>query len=136
MILLDTVALIRLATGQKMKPTALAAIRTAEAVHEVYVSATSAWELCLLEKSGLSAELIDHDGARFFARLLSETSLKVLPIDGDIATGSRRLPGDFHEDPADRFIIATARHHSLAIVTSDRAIRDYGRAGHVEVIAC
>lgn len=35
------------------------------------------------------------------------------------------LPGSFHADPADRMIVATARHHGLTLLTADAAIRAY-----------
>jgi len=44
------------------------------------------------------------------------------------------LPGTFHADPADRMIIATARHSGIPLLTADRAILDYGAAGHVHAM--
>jgi PIN domain nuclease of toxin-antitoxin system len=46
------------------------------------------------------------------------------------------LPGDFHNDPADRFLVATARVMGVALLTRDRKILDYAAAGHVRAIAC
>lgn len=43
-------------------------------------------------------------------------------------------PGDFHNDPADRFIVAAARLRSIALVSADRAILDYSMTGHVKAI--
>lgn len=39
------------------------------------------------------------------------------------------LPGEFHRDPTDRIIVATARTHRLTVVTGDSKIIDYP---HVE----
>jgi PIN domain nuclease of toxin-antitoxin system len=47
---------------------------------------------------------------------------------------SVNLPSIFHNDPADRFIVATARLRGFALVTADSAILDYSSAGHVKVI--
>ena len=47
---------------------------------------------------------------------------------------SVRLPGEFHADPADRLIVATARHRRVPLVTADRAILAYAAEGHVRVI--
>lgn len=33
--------------------------------------------------------------------------------------------GEFHEDAADRLIVATARRHVVPVVTADAKIRDY-----------
>jgi PIN domain nuclease of toxin-antitoxin system len=35
------------------------------------------------------------------------------------------LPGDFHKDPADQIIVATARVHNLTLLTKDRKILYY-----------
>ena len=47
---------------------------------------------------------------------------------------SVRLPGEFHADPADRLIIATARHWRIPLVTADRAIVDYAADGYLRVM--
>jgi PIN domain nuclease of toxin-antitoxin system len=44
------------------------------------------------------------------------------------------LPGDFHNDPADRIIVATARHHEAPLLTVDRAILAYAEKGHLQAI--
>ena len=48
---------------------------------------------------------------------------------------SCQLPGDSHADPADRFLIATAREMNLTLVTGDKKILAYGKAGGVQVLA-
>jgi PIN domain nuclease of toxin-antitoxin system len=40
-----------------------------------------------------------------------------------------------HGDPADRFLLATARVHNLTFLTKDRALLDYGREGYVRVVS-
>lgn len=51
--------------------------------------------------------------------------IRLLDISPAIAIEAYALPGDFHKDPADRLIVATARVHQLTIITSDRKILDY-----------
>jgi PIN domain nuclease of toxin-antitoxin system len=46
------------------------------------------------------------------------------------------LPGELHDDPGDRLLIAAARHLGMPIVTRDRQIIAYAEAGWVRVIAC
>jgi PIN domain nuclease of toxin-antitoxin system len=66
-------------------------------------------------------------------RLASPYNLiKVLPLSPEIAIESTRLPGIFHADPADRIIVATARVHSLTIITADAKIRNYR---HISALA-
>lgn len=58
--------------------------------------------------------------------LVSQTpSLRVVPVDNAIAVASATLPGDFHKDPADRLITATARKLGAPLVTADERIRAY-----------
>jgi PIN domain nuclease of toxin-antitoxin system len=51
-----------------------------------------------------------------------------------MAIESCQLPGQTHGDPADRMIIATARVIGASLMTHDRAILDYARWGHLQVI--
>jgi PIN domain nuclease of toxin-antitoxin system len=57
-------------------------------------------------------------------------------ITADVAIDACYLPGDFHADPMDRLIVATARHLGLPLVTSDRKIIAYAAAGYVDIIPC
>ena len=47
---------------------------------------------------------------------------------------SVHLPGEIRGDPADRFLIATARSRRAKLTTHDEKIIAYGRAGHVKVL--
>ena len=49
-----------------------------------------------------------------------------------IAVASTYLPGDFHRDPADQIIVATARELDIRLVTVDDRILNYP---HVRKIA-
>ncbi|OIQ64593.1 hypothetical protein GALL_538560 [mine drainage metagenome] len=61
--------------------------------------------------------------------------LRLLPLGADAALESTMLPGDSHGDPADRLLIAETRVAGLTLVTADSKILDYGKAGHVRVLA-
>ncbi|MCX6849016.1 MAG: type II toxin-antitoxin system VapC family toxin [Verrucomicrobia bacterium] len=45
--------------------------------------------------------------------------IKLLPISVEVALAAYTWPPDFHGDPADRIIAATANVHRLTLVTSD-----------------
>lgn len=80
------------------------------------ISAVSVWELALLyEKGRLSSSLSTEAAVRY---ALGRYPLKVIPIDAEIALLSRTLPFR-HEDPADRFIAATAHRLGVPLATSD-----------------
>lgn len=136
MILLDTNALIRIVLGQKLRAAAIDRLAEAEETNSVAVSAAVAWEVCLLEATGRTSELIEHDGASFFRSAVRAGALQIVPIDDDIAIESRRLPGSFHKDHADRFIVATARLRRMTVLTDDRAILNYAAQGYVDAFRC
>jgi PIN domain nuclease of toxin-antitoxin system len=54
-----------------------------------------------------------------------------LVFDERVALESTKLPGGFHNDPADQIIVASARVHNLTLITADRKIIDYG---HVQTL--
>jgi PIN domain nuclease of toxin-antitoxin system len=57
--------------------------------------------------------------------------VRFAPVDVDISVKSVQLPGEFHKDPADRLIVATARKFAAPLVTKDLKIRAYA---HVKTI--
>jgi PIN domain nuclease of toxin-antitoxin system len=107
-------------------------IQEAERDHRLRLSSISIWEAILLHEAGR----IEMKGS--VERWLSEARLKfpvhVIPIDERIAMESRLLPGNFHQDPVDRFIVATARTHDIFLATQDKRILDYSVAGHVKAV--
>ena len=50
--------------------------------------------------------------------------LEVLPLTVEVAIASEQLPNTFPKDPADRLIVATARIHSLTLITADQELRE------------
>ncbi len=66
--------------------------------------------------------------------VLALPGVSLVAIEPAIAIDSVRLPGDFHADPADRFIVATARHLDAPLLTADRQILSYSAAGHVQTV--
>ena len=51
--------------------------------------------------------------------------VRLLELTPRIAIASTRLPGDFHQDPADQIIVATARVYHLKLLTVDERILKY-----------
>ncbi|NDF01520.1 MAG: PIN domain-containing protein, partial [Verrucomicrobia bacterium] len=49
----------------------------------------------------------------------------VLPLALNVCITAAQLP-PIHNDPCDRFIIATARLHDLTVVTADEQFAKYG----------
>ena len=50
---------------------------------------------------------------------------RVIPVTHEIALAAYDLPGEFHRDPADRILVATAVVHDLTLMTADDRILAY-----------
>ncbi|MGE0886760.1 MAG: type II toxin-antitoxin system VapC family toxin [Blastocatellales bacterium] len=87
------------------------------------VSVFSCWEIAKLDTLGrLILPLPISDWLNF---ALAEPGLRLLDLTTEIAVEANHLPGQFHRDPADQLIVATARVHNCPLVTMDEAIRNY-----------
>jgi PIN domain nuclease of toxin-antitoxin system len=95
------------------------------------------WEIGLLSRPGRpnTVHFLPDPRTRF-ARVLAAAAIKQAALTPDIAIDSAHLPLPLHGDPADRLLIATARHLGMPIVTRDRQIAAYAAAEHIQVIGC
>lgn len=136
-VLLDTCAIIFRAEGLPMSAAAQAAIDRAAKTSGVLISPMSAWEIGLLTRPERRNRLqLSLEPLAWFARVVSEPGATEVAFTYEIAVESTRLPGDFHRDPADRFLVATARALDVPIVTRDEHMEAYAKAGHVKLIVC
>jgi len=99
---------------------------------DLLVSAISVWEVAMLEAKGRIT--FDQDCSGWVKDALAAPGISLAPLVPEIAVASTRLPADFHGDPADRIIIATARSHACALVTADAAILAYAQSGNLSTI--
>ncbi len=134
MLALDTHVLIWLMNGDlKLKPSVRDQIEHAGRTDDILAPVAVFWEIAMLvRKRRLELELPVASWAR---EVVARPGLSVAPLTPEIAIESYALPGRFHDDPADRMIIATARGLNATLVTRDRRILRYGEAGHVSVLA-
>ncbi|MGE5549078.1 MAG: type II toxin-antitoxin system VapC family toxin [Bacteroidota bacterium] len=123
-ILLDTCSLLWLAADQD-RLSAAAKTAIGENADRLFVSSISAFELAIKARKG-KLEL-PMGPAIWYESALQHHGLTEVPIDGAIASLAVNLP-PLHSDPCDRFIIATALHHGMAIVTCDVLISQYKEA--------
>ena len=89
-----------------------------------YLSAMSLWEAQMLHSKGRLS--LDRSFSLWLEQAASPEIVKLLPLDVDVVIAVDRLPPEFHGDPADRLIAATARVHDLVLATHDQAIRSSG----------
>jgi PIN domain nuclease of toxin-antitoxin system len=133
-LLLDTCAMIFIATARVMTPGARQEVRAASIAGSILVSPVSAWEIGL--RSVRRGVPFHPDPKRWFQLFMAYPGVRLTPLTPDIAIESSHLPQPLHSDPADRLLIATARALQIPIVTRDSRILSYARAGFVAAIAC
>ena len=96
------------------------------------IAAITVWEIAMLSAKGrLSFNLPVAD---WIEQATARTATRIVPLSIPMAVESTSLPGVFHGDPADRMIVATARHLDATLITADRAILAYGASGHVRAL--
>lgn len=132
-VLLDTHTLVWLLAGDRRVSPAVADVaQHAAATNQVFISAITPWEIAMLvAKNRLS---FTCDVQEWLDEALSQPGITLAPLLPMIAVDSARLPGMLHGDPADRIIVATARHLRATLVTADATLLTYGRSGHVAVL--
>lgn len=89
------------------------------------LSAISVWEVCTKFRKKPAQLSINIPLDQWLGIALQPRFIRLIPVDTEIARLSNDLPGDFHEDPADRIIVATAKREELVLVTSDDKIVKY-----------
>ena len=133
-LLLDTCAVIYLSLASGMKPETVLALKNAAESNRLFVSPITAWEIVKSKKRDKIA--LTDDPLTFFSEFIENSNSSLCELNAEILIKSWLLPGQFHKDPMDRIIVATARQFDLTLVTSDRAILAYGQQGHVKTLAC
>ncbi len=108
--------------------------RKAIADGSLNVSPISVWEIAnLVRKKRI---VLAMPVVRWIRQTLEKTEAALAELPIEILAGSCELPGSPPSDPADRIIIATARESSMVLMTRDKNILTYSRAGYVRTIAC
>jgi len=120
-IVLDTATWIWRASEPKRL--SARARRAIEAEGTALVSAISVWEVAMLVAKRRIQ--LDRPVEQWLDVALALPSLQLAALDPAVAVRSTRLPGEFHPDPADRIIVATALEYDAAIVTPDDRLRTY-----------
>ena len=89
----------------------------------VTISVISVGEIaCAYERKRIE---LDRHWKRWIQYVVDENGWEIMPIDYQIMAEAWSLPGEFHQDPADRIIVATARKLDQTVVSGDRKILDY-----------
>lgn len=133
-VLLDTCALLFIALGKGLAEPADETVGASAQNGSLYVSPVSAWEIGMGASRGRLK--LPTEPLSFFNGFVGRFGAALSPLTPDILIHSSFMPGEFHRDPMDRMLIATARLKDMIIITSDGAILNYAKAGHVQALAC
>lgn len=88
------------------------------------ISAISLWEVAKLAAAGRISLPIRLD--RWLDDLEKHPQLSVCPLSAGVVNLSVNLE-NFHRDPADQIIVATALYLGYPLMTLDRRIREWGQ---------
>jgi PIN domain nuclease of toxin-antitoxin system len=114
-LLLDTHVWIWYLSGNPRLSSTLQ-IAIAEETSELWLSPISIWEALLLAEKGRI--ILEPNPIQWIQNSLDRLDTKEAPLSNEIAILSRQLDL-VHQDPADRFIAATAVHYGLTLATVD-----------------
>lgn len=133
-VLLDTHTWLWFITGSpELKLTNRKLIDHCLTTESTFVASISCWEIAMLEsKQRIKLSMPANEWMQHTFKLTSLIQLDITPA---IAYESCHLPGDFHGDPADRLITATARVNGLELITRDKQILLYSKQNYVNTIS-
>ncbi|MFT5452963.1 MAG: PIN domain nuclease of toxin-antitoxin system [Enterobacterales bacterium] len=121
-ILLDTHVLVWLSEGNsKLGSESVSLIDNALKKNELFVSSISFWEVAMLVEKRRIDLLMN---VQLWRRSLIDNGIQEIDLRGDIAIESALLP-NFHGDPADRIIVATAQQMTMSLCTADEKILNW-----------
>jgi len=121
-LLLDTHAwLWRLLEPERLSPPAEAAIVHRNA--ELFLSPISTWETLVLARKGKLA--LTPSPHEWILAALRRSAPTAAPLNHEAAMRSEALDGFASQDPADRFLVATAIELNLTLVTADTAMHAF-----------
>ena len=84
--------------------------------NEIWLSPISIWEIIVLAEKGRIS--LNQEPKKWLAKVLKQLPFHEAPINFHVAMESRYIALE-HQDPADRFLAATAKIYNLTLVTAD-----------------
>ncbi|MCB1827288.1 MAG: type II toxin-antitoxin system VapC family toxin [Coxiellaceae bacterium] len=131
--LLDTHAWLWYVVGDKAVSIAnRKLLESAAQENRLYMAAISLWEIAMLEKK--SRITLERETLEWVQDSLALSHVEMIELTPSIAVESARLPGEFHGDPADRLIVATARIKGFTLLTRDKRIIEYAKSDYLSAI--
>lgn len=129
MIILDTHVFVWWIDGNEKLPSNLINVIKSHETDGLGVSIISIWEIAkLYEKTRLNFQCSLDE---WFDKALKYPGIMIADLTMDIILDSTRLPGKFHNDPADQMIVSTARTMNVPLCSLDKKILEYP---HVKLV--
>ena len=132
LVLLDThVLLWSILREEELKSDIKQIISFAQENANLILSSISLWEIAMLQfkkRIHIYASVKD-----FLSSIKDIQGMSIQDITTDIAAESVLL-SDFHGDPADRLIAATAKIRGATLLTRDEKILNWAELGHIKAI--
>ncbi len=123
MIILDTHIWVWWVHGDPILSESTLSLLDSSSETGIGISAISCWEVAkLVERERLTLPCPVLDWMR---QALSYPGVRLIDLSPRICVESTRLPGEFHRDPADQIIVATARVLDAPLLTVDGKIQAY-----------
>lgn len=85
--------------------------------NELWLSPISLWEIIVLAEKGRIE--LNKEPRRWLKIVLKQVPLREAPLNFNVAMESRYITVS-HQDPADRFLAATAKVYNFTLVTADQ----------------
>ena len=121
-LLLDTCAILWVVSDPDQLSTSTQKMLVADDT-EILVSPMSCAEICcLVAKKRIQ---LDRHWKLWFRHHTEKNGWNSVPVDLPIIEEAYSLQGDFHSDPVDRIIVATARFFDAMIITADQKMIAY-----------
>lgn len=117
-LLLDTHVILWSASEPERLPTNIV-VELENPLNQLWYSPISVWEILLLAENGRIS--VGKDSQRSIRSLFQELPFKEAPINIEVALASLNVDLA-HQDPADRFLAATALVFELVLVTADKRL--------------
>ena len=109
--------------NRRLSTRAKAAIKTALAGQDLWLSLISVWEVA--KKVETQQLVLDRPLEQWLDEAVTIDGLGVWELTRPVLVHSCSLPQPFHGDPADQILVATARHYGAVLLTKDQRIRRY-----------
>jgi PIN domain nuclease of toxin-antitoxin system len=77
---------------------------------------------------------LKRDVMEWMRDALALQGVTLVALEPEIAVASTRLPFEMHPDPADRILVATARHLGATLVTADQSLLALAKKGHFRAL--